>query len=386
MTPGARVAAAIEVLADVEDGQAAEQALTRWARRSRFAGSKDRAAVRDHVFDVIRRRRSAAHFGGGDTPRALMIGALRSQGVDIDTLFSGEGHSPLPLSHDETSFVPGVLPASVSADLPDWLMPLFERSVGPSFRDTAARLRERAPVTLRINQAITDRAKVAQELQNAGIETRENSLCETALTVTSGARGLRGTVAYNEGRIELQDAASQAVVAALPKGQRVLDFCAGGGGKSLAIAAQPSRTVTAYDANPRRMVDLAERAKRAGAINIQIARELSEISKEFDIVLCDAPCSGSGAWRRAPEGKWLLSPGMLDDLCSTQDAILNEAQGRVAAGGTLVYATCSVLAAENEERIDAFLERHSAWDGRFQRRFDVTADGDGFFTAHLSRV
>lgn len=385
MTPAARVAAAIEILDDIGQGLAAEQALTRWARRSRFAGSKDRAAIRDHVFDVLRQRRLAAHLGNGQTGRALMIGLLRIAGVDPETVFTGEGHAPEPLA-DVERIAPGLTEEEgIVWNLPDWLIPLFKKSLGEKARHTAIALQTRAPICLRVNIGKADVKTARKALEEEGVETLINPLADTALSVREGARKLRNTASFQEGWVELQDASSQAVVSALPKGKRMLDYCAGGGGKALAMAARPDVTVFAHDADQRRMGDLPARADRAGK-QIQ-AIETADLGRTdpFDVVLCDAPCSGSGAWRRAAEGKWTLTPERLAQLTALQDHILSQAQSFVAQGGTLAYATCSVLSVENEERVDAFLEANPEWRCVFQKRFEVDEAGDGFFTAHLTR-
>lgn len=386
MTPGARVAAAIEVLDAMAGGLAAEQALTRWSRQSRYAGSKDRAAVRDHVFDVLRQRRSAAALGGGTTGRALMIGLLRQQEAALETFFDGVGHAPAPLDPDEAAPGDVTLTRAQRWNLPDWLIPEMERSLGAALEATALALQARAPVTLRVNLRKGERAKVREMLQAQGVETVENALAETALTITEGARKLRATQAYLEGWVELQDAASQAVVATLPAAATCLDYCAGGGGKALALAAQPGRSVFAHDRDPRRMGDLAPRALRAGIEVPILASDALDQSGPFNLVLCDVPCSGSGAWRRSPEGKWLLTPEKLAELSATQAAILRDAAELVQPGGILAYATCSVLRCENEDRIAVFLAAHPQWKCSFDQRFSVTQDGDGFFTAHLTRV
>jgi 16S rRNA (cytosine967-C5)-methyltransferase len=385
MTPGARVAAAIEILGDMADGLAAEQALTRWARRSRFAGSKDRAAIRDHVFDVLRCRRTAAHYGQGDTPRALMIGVLHQQGAKLDDLFTGAGHAAAPLSDHERMFPDPPTDQAVAWNLPDWLIPAFVSSLGETAVQVAIALQDRAPVFLRVNSLRTSREQARASLAAEGVDTADNPLCDTALTVIDGARKIRNSNAYLQGHVELQDAASQAVVAALPAGGRVLDYCAGGGGKALAMAADPERKIFAHDIDPRRMADLPGRAERAGAEIKTLTTEQTVQSEKFDVVLCDAPCSGSGAWRRAAEGKWTLSADQLARLNQTQDDILDKAAALTSSGGLLAYATCSVLRAENEDRVEAFLARHPRWSMTYSRRFDLGPDGDGFYTAHLTQ-
>lgn len=386
MMPGARVAAAIEILDDMADGLAAEQALTRWGRRSRFAGSKDRAAIRDYVFDVLRCRKTAAHYGKGETGRALMIGLLSTRNVDLDTVFNGDGHAPHPLAEEEMPRVGAPEDQAILWNLPDWLMGEFQASLGSKAAETALALRTRAPVCLRVNLTKATRAETQQMLAQDAIQTVDNPLAETALTVIDGERKIRNSAVYLDGVVELQDAASQAVVEVLPRGPRVLDYCAGGGGKALAIAARGDVKVSAHDIDPRRMSDLPKRAARSGTEVAQLATDELPGAPLFDVVLCDAPCSGSGAWRRAAEGKWTLTPEKLNDLNAIQDAILSDAAKLVAKEGTLAYATCSVFSTENEDRIETFLANHPGWAQTYVKRFDVTPDGDGFFTAHLTRV
>lgn len=386
MTPGARVAAAIEILDMISDGQPAEQVLTRWGRGNRFAGSKDRAAIRDYVFDVLRTRRSCAWHGRASTGRGLMIGLLRGQGIDLSTLFTGEGHAPAPLVDYEIDLPEGEMPAADAWNLPDWLMTLMADGLGDQAEPTARMLQERAPVTLRVNTSKTNTSDVVLMLTEAGVAVEPNALSPTALTVVGGARQIRNSAAYQDGFVELQDASSQAVVDALPQAARVLDYCAGGGGKALAIAARGADAVFAHDIDAGRMRDLPLRAARAEAEITQLAGGDLAASGPYDLVLVDAPCSGSGSWRRAPEAKWTLTPEQLVQTTEVQDAILDAAAALVTAGGTLAYATCSILPDENGARVQAFLTRHPEWCCTWQKTFAVSALGDGFYTAHLTQA
>lgn len=385
MTPGARVAAAIEIIDDILAGQAAEQALTRWARGSRFAGSKDRAAVRDLVFAALRTWRSDAVLGGGEDGRARMIGRLRAEGADIEALFDNAGHAPALLTEEEQQA--GAAPTGIGDrwNLPEWLLPQWQAALGDAAEATALIAQDRAPITLRVNTRLCSVADVVSALESEQVLTEANSLSPTALTVLSNPRRVRQSQAYTDGWIEMQDAASQAVVDAIPDGTRALDYCAGGGGKALALAAR-GFTVWAHDIAPGRMADIPDRAERAAVQIRVVAPDQLPAKEKFDVVLCDAPCSGSGAWRRSPEGKWALTQGRLDELNSIQDEILDTAMTHLATGGTLVYVTCSVLKCENEDRIAAFLERHPGWTCDLQKRWDISAGGDGFFTAHLTQA
>lgn len=388
MTPAARVAAAIAVLDAIGDGDPAEKALTGWARRSRFAGSADRAAVRDHVFDVLRCWRSCAALGGDETGRGLMLGALRRAGTDPDSLFTGQGHAPEPLSVTEREA--GRAPATDAErlDIPDWLWPRIQTSQGADAATVAAVLQARAPVHLRVNLLKSDRDTARQVLAAEGIRCQPHALADTALEVTEGARRIRQSKAFADGLIDLQDAASQAVVAALPlrDGMRVLDFCAGGGGKALAMAARARLAITAHDAAPARMRDLPSRAVRAGADIAGADLRRVDAAAPFDLVLCDVPCSGSGAWRRSPEGKWQLTPERLAELQGIQSTILRRAAGLVAEAGVLAYATCSLLSEENDSQIAGFLEDVPGWRVRDMRHWSLLQGGDGFFLAQLTRA
>ncbi|KPP89416.1 MAG: 16S rRNA (cytosine967-C5)-methyltransferase [Rhodobacteraceae bacterium HLUCCA08] len=387
MTPAARVAAAIAVLDRVLEGAPAEQALTRWARDSRYAGSGDRAAIRDHVYDALRRRRSAAWCGGAETGRGLMLGLLRQQGARIEALFDGSPYGPEPVRTDESGLPLEAAPRAVRLDMPDWLLPLFEAALGDGVETALALLRDRAGVFLRVNAraATTEAAQAA--LAADGIATAPVPDMSFALQVTENARKLSGSRAYLDGLVELQDPASQRAVAALPlrDGMAVLDFCAGGGGKTLAMAARAELVLTAHDADPRRMRDLPPRAARAGiAVRIVDTAGLADLPPQ-DLVLVDAPCSGSGTWRRSPDARWRLTPGRLRDLTRLQATILARAAAHVRPGGGLAYATCSVFTAENEDRVTAFLAERPDWGEETRMRLVPGPWCDGFHLSVLRR-
>ncbi|WP_081962451.1 RsmB/NOP family class I SAM-dependent RNA methyltransferase [Paracoccus sanguinis] len=361
----------------------AEPRLIRWARSSRYAGSGDRAAVRDLVFDALRRRRSHAALGGAETGRGLILGALREAGQDPDTIFAAAPYAPLPLTAAERDAGRPPSPAEAT-DLPDWIADRLAADLGDGFPPVAAALRERAPVWLRVNFARGTRDDARAALIAAGVETSADPRCDTALLVTHGARSVQGSAAYREGLVELQDLSPQMACAGLDvkPGLRVLDLCAGGGGKSLALAARGAK-VTAWDATPARMRDLPARAARAGA-SIDIAPALP--SGQFDLVVADVPCSGSGSWRRTPDAKWRLTEADLARLVAVQAGILDTAAERVAPGGRLAYMTCSLFAAENAGQIDAFLRRNQRFALKAQRTLTPLDASDGFFVAELSSL
>lgn len=384
MTPGARAAAAIAALDRILHAAPAEQVLTGWARGARYAGSGDRAAVRDLVFDALRKRRSAAAAGGSETGRAVLLGLLRLQGTDPDGLFSGEGHAPPALTAAERRWVSPGLSTAERLDCPDWLLPHLSESLGEATEEALCALRERAPVFLR---AAVDRQVAARRLAEDAIATAPHPEVRTALEVTGNERKLRGSAAFRDGLVELQDASSQAAVLALPlrDGMRVLDYCAGGGGKSLAMAARNRVKITAHDADPARMADLPARAARAGVeIALADAAHLA-VAGPFDLALVDVPCSGSGTWRRTPDAKWRLTPSDLERLTALQDQIVDGSLHHVRPGGWLVYMTCSLLAEENEARVEAALSRHADLRKLSERRWLPGHRGDGFFLSILQR-
>ena len=383
MTPAARVQAAIEVIDDFLTGRSGEMALTAWARRSRYAGSGDRAAVRDHVYDALRHLRSYAACGGGMSGRPIMIAALRKQGVDPQGIFTGDRFAPETLSAKEQE--PNEFTSEAEQfDMPDWLWPIWCQDLADHAEQVADNLRQRAPVFLRVNIARTTRESALQKLCDEGINTEVHPFVPTALKVIDGARKVAQSDSYKQGLVELQDASSQASVCALTsqiKGP-VLDYCAGGGGKALALAAWLGKKVHAHDALASRMKDLPVRARRAQADIVLKTTDQVQQTK-YGLVFCDVPCSGSGAWRRDPSGKWRLDAGQLDNVLKRQFDILSNAADLVARDGVLLYATCSVLERENGQQIDLFLKQNSHWSLANSQQFLPDSNGDGFYFAIL---
>lgn len=383
MTPAARLSAAISVLDRILAGDAAEQALTNWGRASRFAGSGDRNAVRDLVYDALRCKRSFAALGGGMTGRGLVLGGLRAAGGDPSGYFTGEGHAPATVGPSDAGRTPE---GAEALDIPDWLFPLIINALGDKAAKTLEAMRHRAPVYLRCNPVKGNVAEIREALAKDGISTELLKDVKHGLLVTENSRKIQTSVAYQNGLVELQDASSQAVVEGLPlrDGMRVLDYCAGGGGKTLAMAARARLTLFAHDAAAGRMQDLARRAERAG-IKVTQTNDPKK-SAPYDLILTDVPCSGSGSWRRDPMGKWRLTPERLAALLQTQADILARTAPMVAASSVLAYATCSLLREENEDQIAAFLAASPDWSCTHQQRFSPLDGGDGFFLALLRRI
>lgn len=382
MTPPARHAAAIEILDRILGGTPAETALTAWGRGHRFAGSGDRFAIRDLVFEALRRRASLAALGGAMTGRGLMLGLVRQRGIDPEAIFTGLAHAPGRIGEAETGRAPDDLEA---LDCPNWLAPRLQAALGAGFAEVMQALQQRAPTCLRVNPRRATPDQAAAALRAEGIETATDPDLTGALFVLDNARKINVSQAFLKGMVELQDHSSQAVIAGLDlrAGQKVLDYCAGSGGKALAMAGAADLRLFAHDALKARMQDLPARAARAGAT----LRILDDPAAEapYDLVLCDAPCSGSGSWRRDPQGKWALTEARLAELCALQARILDAAAILVQPGGVLAYATCSLLREENEDQVAGFLARHQGWSAQRLRRLALDASGDGFFAATLQR-
>lgn len=385
MLVAARVAAAIEILDLILDGVAPEKALTGWGRTHRFAGSKDRAAIRDHVFDALRCRASYAWIGGAETGRGIMLGAMRVAGREAE-VFTGDGHAPEPTTPDETARDIEDAPRDVRLDMPDWLLPHFDAALKDQSDTVLARLQTRAGVFLRVNVRKGSRDDAIASLEEDGIQCLPLDNIKTALQVIDNERRVAQSAAYLSGLVEVQDPSSQAAVKTLmiEPHMRILDLCAGGGGKALAMAAIGAR-VTAHDIDPRRMVDLVPRAQRAGVEIETISTDQLGDLELFDLVLCDAPCSGSGTWRRTPAAKWALTESRLKELSQMQDSVLDTAARLVRPEGTLAYATCSVFCLENIERVQDFIDRTSSFSVAGTNVTIPHDQGDGFFLSMLMR-
>ncbi|ATQ70048.1 MULTISPECIES: RsmB/NOP family class I SAM-dependent RNA methyltransferase [Methylosinus] len=382
MTPAAHISAAIEILAELSARRRpAADAIKDWGLSHRFAGSKDRAAIAGLVFDALRKRASAAHVMGEETPRAVMLGALREArglaGEAIAALCSGEGHAPAPLSEEERERLANATladaPAHVRGDYPEWLAERFAEAFGDAAEEEGRALAARAPLDLRANILKSSREDAMRRL--AHLHPEPTPLSPLGLRLPAGPSGrgpaLAAEPAFVKGHVEPQDEGSQlaALLCAAEPGEQVLDYCAGGGGKTLALAGQMHNRgqIYAFDDDGRRLTPIYPRLERAGARNVQVraprggADMLADLEARCDLVLIDAPCTGTGTWRRHPDAKWRLAPGALAARLEEQRELLAKAPLYVRPGGRLVYVTCSLLRDENEAQIAAFLAEHSGF-------------------------
>lgn len=379
MRSGARVAAAIEILSDLEARRRpAAEAVKDWMLAHRFAGSKDRAAIGDLVFCALRWRASSAWRLQSDAPRALMLGAvvcgLEQTQEALNAQWAEDPHAPPPITDGEAQGLAQSLeaaPAWVGGDYPEWAEASFVRAFGEDRVAEGQALAAPAPLDLRANSLKASRDKVLAVLA-------DNPRLTVAPTPTPhAADGVRlpwtfgrafnwaGDVAFEKGWFEVQDEGSQlsALLCGATPGMQVADVCAGGGGKTLALAAamQNKGQIYAFDVDGPRLGPLIQRLERSGARNAQVrapskSRDvLGDLEGKMDVVLVDAPCSGSGTWRRNPDAKWRLRPGALEVRCREQQEALVLGARLVKPGGTLVYVTCSVFPEENEDQVTAFL-------------------------------
>lgn len=379
MTPAARLSAAIDVIAAIEAQRVpAAQALKEWGTAHRFAGSGDRAAIAGLVWDVLRRRSSSAHLMGSETPRARLLGMLRlERGMDADAiaaLCDGSRFAPEPLSETERkALASGSLdgaPAHVAGDYPEWLDSQLAAVFGEARVAEATAMASRAPLDLRVNTLKAKREKALASLKHLGAKPTPWSPVGLRIELGADARnpGIHSEEDFVKGAIEVQDEGSQlaALFSAAKPGEQVIDLCAGAGGKTLALAAlmQGKGRLIATDRDKRQLAPIHERLSRAGVHNCEVrapkgeAEPLSDIKETADLVLIDAPCSGTGTWRRNPDAKWRMRPGALEVRLKDQAEVLDRAAAMVKPGGRIAYITCSVLPAENNDQVRAFVARH----------------------------
>lgn len=379
MTPAARLAAAASILDSIAQGrQPAETVLKAWGTANRYAGSKDRRAIADRVYKVLRARgRLVWAMGGREDGRALVIGSLSLiDGLSLDeieALHSGDGYGPRPLSKQERSRLTaageGELPGWVASGLPEFAVEDFKATYGERWAEEARELMApRAPIDLRVNGLLATTADVEAELKEAGLSPEPTPFSTFGLRLPSEPPpNVQALEAFKQGHVEIQDEGSQIVswLAGARPGMTVVDYCAGGGGKTLALAQamQAQGTLVACDVVQKRLDNIRPRLTRAGvAADLCLLGQngggIEDLNGQADVVFVDAPCSGSGTWRRRPEDAWRLTTEEVERLHALQVRILSQASQLVKPGGRLVYVTCSMLSGENEASVAAFEAAH----------------------------
>jgi len=434
VTPGARVEAAIGLLADIDKATApADDVVANWFRRHRFAGSSDRAAISAHIYAVLRHRAQLdwwiARAGKGlaaDARRRLLAALALVEGwraAQIRDACDGDRFRPAPLSEDENAMVSSLagrqlahqdMPLYVRGNFPEWMESHLAAALGRTLAREAEAFNGEATLDLRVNTLRGDRGEARVALRRAGVETEMTPLSPLGLRLKE-RMPLGQLEPFRRGLIEVQDEGSQiaALLADARPGMRVVDFCAGAGGKTLALAASMNNRghLVATDVSSRRLERATERLRRAGASIVQRvplsgARDkwVKRHKASFDRVFVDAPCTGTGTWRRNPDAKWRLKPADLAELTALQSEILDSAARLVRPGGRLIYVTCSLLEEENERQVESFLAAHAdftllpAWrvwrdaiggkppeKGAMLRLTPARHGTDGFFVAVLER-
>lgn len=422
MTPAARLAAAASILDSIAQGrQPAEVVMKAWGTANRYAGSKDRRAIADRVYKVIRARaRLSWIMGGREDGRALVIGSLHALDnlslEEIEALHSGDGYGPRPLSKQERARITaadGELPGWVAAGLPKFVVEDFQKVFGDDWQNQAHELMApRAPIDLRINSLKTTREDVEGELRAAELSPEYTPWSELGLRLAAEPPpNIQALEGFKTGAFEIQDEGSQiicALVDAKP-GTTVVDYCAGGGGKTLGLAQsmQGQGRLVASDVVNKRLENIRPRLERAGveAELVLIGQNgggLEDLNDAADLVLVDAPCSGSGTWRRHPEDAWRLTAEEVERLHGLQTRIMSQAAKLVKVGGRIAYVTCSMLSRENEDSAAAFEAAHPNFKpvpltedmhavatlakGHTLRMSPASTGTDGFFFALYERA
>src|SRR5450631_28267 len=379
MTPAARLSAAIELIEAIDTQRIpAAKALKEWGTAHRYAGSGDRAAISGLIWDVLRRQASSAWIMDEGTARARALGMLKlERGLEVEAiaaLCDGGRFAPEPLTDRERTALSqrslADAPAHIAGDYPEWLDRYLSQVFGDDRVAEATAMASRAPLDLRVNTLKAKREKVLAS--TAHLRTKPTPWSPIGLRIELGADdrnpGIHAEEDFIKGAIEVQDEGSQlaALLSAAKPGEQVIDLCAGAGGKTLALAAmmQGKGRLIATDHDKRQLAPIYERLSRAGVHNCDIRTPkgdgdtLSDIHASADLVLIDAPCTGTGTWRRNPDAKWRMRPGALEVRLKDQVTVLDRAAALVKAGGRIAYITCSVLSPENGEQIRAFVARH----------------------------
>ncbi len=418
MRADARLQAAIEILDLIVEARAPSDSIVRrYFRRRRYAGSKDRAAVADLVYDALHRYSTLCWSGAESTGRSLFLHHLAGRGDGVNAvraLFSGVDYGPRALTEAEVAALSGskdkavAMPDWAAGNFPAWLEASLRRRFGADLVPEMAALSRQADFDLRVNLLSSDRDRVLAQLRADGLAAAPTAYSPWGLRLAAGVRITEHRL-YKTGAVEVQDEGSQlaAFVSAAKPGMEIAEIGAGAGGKTLALAAmmENSGRIHALDVDARRLARLRPRLERAGVEIVEAATvgdgddDPWYLSRQgdMDMVLLDAPCSGTGTWRRHPEQRLRLTSADLVNYCRLQAKLLDRARALVKPGGRLCYVTCSLLPEENEDQIDALLERRPdlrpepylpPWGGPAVAMAQLTPKThrtDGFFIACLRK-
>ncbi len=381
MQAPAQLQATIELLDEIHDTHyPADRAMAMYFKQRRYIGSKDKAVISEYFYTILRNKLSFTYLieqvGLTSNSRRLAAVLLKSLSLDIKQYFSGQGHGPATLSESDFAALNKVsmslldkAPEHVRLNVPQWIEPKLKLALGDDFQAEMQASNAQATTDIRVNTLKSTRKQVLHFLSKANLHPQNTPLSPWGLRFDRRV-ALFGLEAFKQGWFDIQDEGSQllALVSNVKAGDKVVDFCAGAGGKTLAMAAmmQNKGTIYACDVHSKRLEQLTVRAKRAGVHNLRTHVLSSENDKWVkkhkamaDVVLIDAPCTGTGTWRRSPDSRWNLTPEALNNLVQLQASILESAKRLVKPGGRLYYATCSLLQEENEDQVSGFLNKNN---------------------------
>ncbi len=402
MQSGGRYQAVLDLISEIfKDEKPADGLINDYLRARKYIGSKDRRFITDTVWTILRNRMKLEFDAQSREPRRILLWYAKDR---LNEVFDGSRYGMAPLTEEEKKFLAcfreEAYPAYVEAECPQWL---FEK-IGDVALCKA--LNQPAPADFRVN--FTSREEALRRLEDEGIDAAPTPYSPLGIRV-DGRLNLGACMTYQDGLIEVQDEASQlaALLCDVRPGHKIMDYCCGAGGKSLTLShlLQNRGHILAHDVNSRRLEAIRPRLARLGVKNIELTEIVADNDRDFDRFIIDAPCSGTGTWRRAPDGKYRLSPGLLKGLVITQAELLEIGAAKTRKGGRLIYITCSVLPEEDELAIEAFLTRHKdfvsadiagLWrrltgcsypgtSGRYCRLSPLTTGTDGFFVAVLEK-
>ena len=427
MRPAAQLQATIELLDKIEETRyPADRTMAQYFKQRRYIGSKDKAAISEQLYTVLRHRLSFEYLleraGLGTHSRMLAAVLMKVEGeTDVSVFFDGDRYSPSPLRPEQIDAFENFdtslddAPLHVQLNVPEWIAGSLKNALGERFEAEMHATNQRASTDIRVNTLKSSVGQVSQILKTVGYQFESTDLSPWGIRF-DGRVALFGLDAFKQGWFEVQDEGSQllGLLSGVKAGDKVVDFCAGAGGKTLAMAAMMENkgTIYACDVHSKRLENLSKRTKRNGVHNVRAHVLNSEHDKwvkkhkEFaDVVLIDAPCTGTGTWRRSPDSRWNLTQESVDNLVELQQSILQSAKRLVKPGGRLLYATCSLLNEENEQQVSTFLEGNDEFEafdfdlpeslkahpeksivnGNQFRTFPALTGTDGFFVASMRK-
>ena len=391
--------AAIFILDEFLAGQNLNAILSRWAKSNRYAGSSDREAIRNIVFDILRVKKTFTFILRKEKQltngRALVFLYAVLHSMPLNDIFTGQKYGPDKLNVYEKEFFEIAKKNNdrgfeLVDNIPDFLIAEFKRSLRSKFNNVMRLLEKRAPVSIRVNSLKSDMSSILEVLSLEGIDGKISQKVRYGIEIVGNPRRLTQIQIFKDGYFEVQDLHSQKIIEGLPINEdtNILDYCAGAGGKILGIACllKGNGRFFVHDIDKNKLIEADLRAERAG---IKLKRFNSDNMQmhhnSFEYILADVPCSGSGAWRRNPQQKWRITPDSLKEILNRQITILNEVKDLVKKSGFLFYITCSFLKIENEDVVDKFLIQNKNFSLSNKKNIFIDAHGDGFFCAALQK-